>query len=288
MTVSRVHISVWFAASLVGCHPRPERMASHADVSSGAERQPIRIATFNLQNCGPTKVGRSEDLAVYVSAIRRYEIVAIQEIQDAAGDAARTLLAAVNNVEGPEYDMLLSDNSGRESDDRSSQERYAYFFNTEVVRALDDGLLFDDSERDLFQRDPFVGRFAIGDWDFSLVEVHTRPQAAVAEIGALHEVVTWARVEYRDDDVIVVGDFNAACDYASPEKLDALDLRGSQYLWIVPDGADTNVSPRACAYDRILTTTSAGMRFTGTWGVDRGTGSVSDHYPVWAAFKVSR
>ncbi len=285
----RLHtLSLWFAASLVGCHPRPGHMVTYATVSSGAESQSIRIATFNLQNCGPTKVSRPHDLAVYVSAIRRYEIVAIQEIQDAAGEAARTLLAALNDVDGPDYDMLLSDNSGRESDDRSSQERYAYFFNTEVVRALNDGVLFDDSEHDRFQREPFVGRFAVGDWDFSLVEVHTRPQAAVAEIGALHEVVTWARVAYRDDDVIMVGDFNASCDYASPKKLDALDLRGGQYLWIVPDAADTNVSPRACAYDRIVATTSAGMHFTGKWGVDRETGSVSDHHPVWAAFKVSR
>lgn len=260
------------------------RNGAVVDVDGGAATT-IRIATFNLENFGPTKAGRAEDVAIYVAAIRRYDVVAVQEIQNKTGAAARALLAAVNNVDGPTYEMLLSDNAGREPDDQTSQERYAYFFNTQTVASLGPGELFDDSAHDSFQREPFLGRFRAGSMDFTLAQVHTRPQSALEEMGALDSVIAWARNAYGDQEVIALGDFNASCDYASTEELDRLALRGPGYQWIVPDDADTNVSARACAYDRIVATTAAGVRFTGAWGVDTATGTVSDHYPVWAEIR---
>lgn len=220
-----------------------------------------------------------------MAAIRCYDLIAVQEIQNKTGEAARNLLAAVNAEAGPEYAMLLSDSTGLQDDDLSSQERYAYFFGKDRVRALNEGVVYDDRASDLFQREPFVARFDVDGWDFSLVEVHTQPKAGVAEIGALHEVITWVRSAYQDDDVIAVGDFNASCDYASSSELDALALRGDGYAWIVGDDADTNVASRACAYDRIVTTVACAGHFTGVWGVDMAPGDVSDHYPVWAEFR---
>jgi endonuclease/exonuclease/phosphatase family metal-dependent hydrolase len=221
-----------------------------------------------------------------VEAIRRYDLVATQEIQNETGDAALELLRAINEGDGPDYEMLLSGSSGHQADDPSGQERYAYFYNKEVIRSLAGAQLYEDSSS-AFSRTPFVGRFAAGDWDFTLVEVHTQPTAAVAEIGALHQVVAWARATYRDDDVIALGDFNGACGHATPADLDTLSLRKTGYMWIVPDDADTNTSAKVCAYDRIVVTSAAGKQYAGRWGVDHETRDVSDHYPVWAEFSIA-
>ncbi|HVJ21723.1 MAG TPA: hypothetical protein VM686_40240, partial [Polyangiaceae bacterium] len=69
-------------------------------------------------------------------------------------------------------------------------------------------------------------------------------------------------------------------------QLDALSLRGSDYQWLVPDDADTNVATTECAYDRIVITTSTSANAVGTWGVDRAftDDGISDHWPVWAEF----
>lgn len=129
---------------------------------------------------------------------------------------------------------------------------------------------------------------AKGGFSFVVVDVHTRPDSAVAEIGALDEVVDWAKGVFgNEDDFLVVGDFNAGCSYASTAQLDGLELRGGDYFWIVPDSSDSNVATgSACAYDRIVTTAAAQAQYAGSWGVDRAftDSAVSDHWPVWAEF----
>jgi endonuclease/exonuclease/phosphatase family metal-dependent hydrolase len=112
----------------------------------------------------------------------------------------------------------------------------------------------------------------------------------VAEIGALEHVFGWARQRYRgEDDFIALGDFNAGCDYASPDALDALAISRPGHKWIVPHDADTNLAASRCAYDRIVITEAAVADWTGRWGVDRAfeEKKVSDHWPVWASFRTS-
>ena len=86
-----------------------------------------------------------------------------------------------------------------------------------------------------------------------MINVHMPPMRAVEEIGALHHVVEWARERYPDeDDFIVLGDFNAGCTYASEDELRGLEISGTDYVWIVPNSADTNLGELPCAYDRIV------------------------------------
>ena len=125
-----------------------------------------------------------------------------------------------------------------------------------------------------------------------LVSIHTAPDRAIQEIAALHQVVESARATYpNEDDFIVLGDFNADCDYADEAILDRLMLGKDPYQWIVPHDADTNLSmSSACAYDRIVITEGTAGDYTGEWGIDRSftDKSISDHWPVWAKFHVGR
>jgi len=248
----------------------------------------VRIATFNIQNFGPTKLSRPEVMAELVEIVRGYPFVAVQEISDVNQKVPFGFLEMINS-DGASYEMLLSPRSGLESDDKTYQEQYAFYYDATVISAQSEGQLYDDSPNDFFVREPYVARFEVldGGFTFVAITVHTQPDGAVAEIGHLEDVVNWAKDEFPDeDDFIVLGDLNAGCSYASPAELDALELRTSDYVWIVPDGADTNLAMSMCAYDRVILTASTSTNYAGAWGVDASFTStmVSDHWPVWAEF----
>lgn len=262
-------------------------------VVTGTTIGTMRIATFNIQNLGPTKAGKLEIMDQLAAIIRTYDVVAVQEVTDISGGAPQMLLDRINATDPP-YVMSLSPRTGVQPDDKTYQEQYAFYFNSSTIAALDEGWLVDDAAQDAFQREPFVQRFhaTAGNFTFVLVTVHTQPDAAVSETGALEDVVQVALTTYPgEDDVVVLGDFNVSCSYASPAELDALDLRSSFYTWIVPDDADTTLSDRThCAYDRIVITQGALEDYTSQWGVHQAftDKAVSDHWPVWAEFFVGR
>lgn len=64
-------------------------------VENGDETPPhsdsVKIASFNIQIFGQTKAGKPEVMDILAQIIRRYDIVAIQEIRDAAETAIITL-----------------------------------------------------------------------------------------------------------------------------------------------------------------------------------------------------
>ncbi|MCZ6604737.1 MAG: hypothetical protein O7A03_06295 [Alphaproteobacteria bacterium] len=105
--------------------------------------------------------------------------------------------------------------------------------------------------------------------------------------GALYTVYQDVQKRYpREHRHLILGDFNAGCDYATPAQLDALEIRGAGFHWIVPDTADTNVNPnRACAYDRLVANSALFSHFK-LWGIaDWFTNKkLSDHWPVWVTF----
>ncbi len=255
----------------------------------------MTIASFNIQVFGSAKAGKAGVMDVLAAIVRRYDIVAVQEIKDISGETPLAFLDLINSKEGSHYGVLLSDRTGKEFDDTSSQEQYAYYFNMDTVRVIGEDVLFDDSASDLFQREPYLARFraAHGSFTFVLLNMHTKPDPVVTaeEIDAMHDVIAWAKTVYdEEDDFIIAGDLNASCSAASPEELDSLPIRGAEYMWIVPDDADTSVADSQCAYDRIIITADTEENYTGSWGVDNSftDDDVSDHWPVWAEFHTGK
>ncbi|MEP2024549.1 MAG: endonuclease/exonuclease/phosphatase family protein [Reichenbachiella sp.] len=267
-------------------------VSNQIDQSQSQDESTITIATFNIQIFGKTKSAKELVMDTLAMIIRSYDIVAVQEIKNKPNKVPTLFLNKINE-NGAKYAMVLSERTGMQADDKSSQEQYAYYYNTETIKSLDEGVLYDDSSNDFFQREPFLAGFSAieGSFTFVLSSIHTRPSEAKKEIAALHDVVNWAKNKYPDeDDFITLGDFNASCSYASPEDLDQMELRGAAYQWIVPDDADTNLASKVCAYDRIVITTGVTSDFTGQWGVDNAFTSkvVSDHFPVWAEFYTNK
>lgn len=200
--------------------------ASEGDTSG----EPIRIASFNIKVFGQKKVGKADVMRVLSDIVRKYDIVAVQEIKDRKGEVPGLFLAAINDGTNA-YGVLVSDRTGKEDDDKHSREQYAYYYRTSTIAVLDEGVLYDDSQSDHFQREPFVVRFATksGNFTFAMITIHTRPESAISEIGALGKVVEWSRQRYAgEDDYIVLRDFNAGCRYASEEEIELIrpPLRG--------------------------------------------------------------
>ena len=55
--------------------------------------------------------------------------------------------------------MSLSQRSGLQEDDKSSQEQYIFYYNTTVFSEIGQGELYNDSEHDYFQREPYRASF---------------------------------------------------------------------------------------------------------------------------------
>ena len=250
-----------------------------------------RIATFNIKVFGKTKMGKPDVVTQLVDTVLQYDLVAIQEIKDIDETVPYNFLAELNNASGNFWNMSLSVRSGTQADDQSSQEQYAYYYNHSVFREIGEGELYNDSANDYFQREPYRAQFELlnasgnsSGFDFTLFTIHTKPASALAEIDALHEVIqSYQENDSTETDVILLGDLNADCSYASAQELWQSPLRQPQYNWLVNDIADTTVSSTDCAYDRIITLDDLNGRLVGSWGIDTSitNTSVSDHYPVW-------
>lgn len=248
-----------------------------------------RIATFNIKVFGETKMGKSDVVSELVNITLRYDMVVVQEIKDLDQTVPYDFLDAINNGSNESYAMALSERSGQQEDDQGGQEQYAIYYRTSRFE-LDSAWLHNDSELDEFQREPFISNFNLLSKngtvieDLTFITVHTKPAYAVNETASLHNVVETLKENSTESDIILLGDFNADCSYASTYELNQLEIRSPEYLWVVPDSADTTFSENThCAYDRIVLTSDVDDRFFGRWGVDRdmSDSDVSDHFPVW-------
>ena len=57
--------------------------------------------------------------------------------------------------------------------------------------------------------------------------------------------------QWRTDNILIMGDLNADCSYASKKARDGLTLRTDhKFIWLIADDVDTTVGSSDCAYDR--------------------------------------
>ncbi len=262
----------------------------------------VRIGSFNIKVFGKKKMSNETVIKELVGIFHDYDFVAVQEIKDIDEEVPFLFLDKLNEKflnssnASHQWDIVLSERSGKQEDDLNSQEQYAFYFKPTVFKLLKEGVLFDDEENDLFQREPFLAKFMILDkngietgTDLVFVNIHTKPTLAVEEMQALDDVLLWAKSNYsEDDDYVILGDLNADCSYASYSEITSLPIHSENYTWIIPDNADTTVGESRCAYDRIITSSDLDGRLTGDWGIHQEISgpSVSDHKPIW--FEVMR
>jgi endonuclease/exonuclease/phosphatase family metal-dependent hydrolase len=236
------------------------------------------IGSFNVQIYGQSKSSNEFVMDALGDIIDDYDLLGFQEIRD----SSQTAFPKLMREELPAYNYRVSDRLGR----TSSKEQYAFIYNPKTV-TLDDVFVYDD-KNDVFEREPFIGRFSAENYSFSIILIHVKPTDAQQEIKYLAEVVNFTRNYYQDNDVFLMGDLNADCSYYEPGTY------LNNYVW-VGDDLDTTTSATHCAYDRIITYEE--NQFIIGSGVDRFdldeanneedlVKAISDHYPVYVELKI--
>ncbi len=259
------------------------------------ENDQITIASFHIQEFDKTKSDARDVIHLLAAILTRFDVVAIQGINDPTGIAIRRLEYVVD-ARLQDYGCIIGPRLGR----TSVKQQYAFLFNTATM-AVGEFYTFNDMSHDHFHREPFVAQFKTqkGNFDFVLINIHTEPDAATEEINALPIVLKEAQHRFPiEKDFIVLGDLNADCTYFTEDD-GTSPLKSSDYQWLITNDMDTYLPVPSCTYDRIIVTAAtAGEDFTGKSGVfrfERAFGlsmdkarEVSDHYPVFSVFYVNK
>lgn len=309
-TKPKILFAILFLITFTGCSPEGmevlELIESKAYAGNGVESKAlaannsdtITIASFNIKWLSKNKIKDDFKGGIITETVSKFDIVAIQEIRDTSDVTMDTLEKKLADL-GKDYDYIIGPLLPTDS---TYRERYAFIFNTATIEKLSDGYTYPDSNDD-FAREPLSAHFKAknGNFDFVIVNIHTKPANADPEISDLPDAIAAAIQKFNEPDIITVGDYNADCarggEYYEESKLKTV-FPDTDYIIIIPNSADTNLASTDCTYDRIIVTKSTSEDYKGTWGVYRfdtihsltyeDAKKVSDHYPVWAAFHTNQ
>lgn len=251
----------------------------------------IRIASFNIQVFGQSKLEKPRVMQVLAEVVRRFDVVAIQEVRSKAPDVLPRFVDLVNSG-GRHYDYVIGERLGR----TSSKEQYSFVFDTASIEIDHSAIYTLDDPDDLLHREPMVAAFRVRGpppeeaFTFTLINIHTDPDEVDIELNALDDVYRAVVADGRgEDDVILLGDLNV-----DEEHLGELGQVAGIY-WAI-SGVPTNTRGTK-SYDNILFHRASTVEFTGRAGVfdlmsefqlsTTEALEVSDHLPIWAEFSVT-
>ncbi|CAH2316509.1 Deoxyribonuclease I [Pelobates cultripes] len=256
----------------------------------------FKIAAFNIERFDSPKVEDTTVLNLLIQILRRYELIAVQEVMNSNDSAIKRLVQELNLATGLPYNLLISDHLGR----GSYREKYVYIYREDILKPTewyhyDDGC--ENCGTDSFLREPFVARFTSLTTelkDFVLATIHTSPDYAMLEVDALYDVWEDAKQRLRTENILILGDFNSDCSYVSSRHWPMIRLRQDKNLqWLIGEGADTTVSTNNnCAYDRFVVSgtglknavipgTARPFNLQVEYGLTYAEAkAASDHYPI--------
>jgi endonuclease/exonuclease/phosphatase family metal-dependent hydrolase len=255
---------------------------------SGKPTDSILVASFNIQVFGEAKLAKPQVVDVLTRVVRRFDIVAVQEVRAKSDSVVPTFVNAIN-ADGSRYQYVIGPRLGR----TSSKEQYTFIYDSTRIEVDPSSVATLPNPGDKLHRPPLRARFRVrtnppeAGFSFWLVDIHTDPDEVPQEVDALADAfVSMRSVIPDEDDVILLGDLNAG----PPQFGRIKQIPGIG--WAV-SGTTTNTR-RSKTYDNLIFDRTATTEYTGRWGVldlqetfglplDKAL-EVSDHNPVWAAF----
>ncbi|QDT25737.1 Endonuclease/Exonuclease/phosphatase family protein [Gimesia panareensis] len=253
--------------------------------------QTIRIASFNIQVFGVSKMSKPQVPQILARIIQQFDVVAIQEIRAQDQSFLDDFLNIVNTGDH-RYAYIVGARQGR----TASKEQYAYFYNTDRIRVNEKWTYTVIDKYDKLHRPPYVAHFQTlspsseNPFSFTLINIHTDPDETDQELNVLDDVYrVVANDGSQEDDVILLGDLNV-----DDQHLGELG-RVADLMWTVSKTpTNTRLSKQ---YDNILFSQHRSQEFTGISGVydfktrfklsEKEALTVSDHLPVWAEFQIT-
>ncbi len=274
----------------------PQAAYGHPSARLPFDSRSLVIGTFNIQTFGRAKLGNSSVQEIIVEMIRRFDLIAIQELRSTEQSIIPMLVESLN-AKGMEFGFWVGERQG----ETISKEQYVYIYDTKKLRLISEP--FITRTRTPMHRPPLAAWFQVITLPpnqastFCLLNVHTDPDQVKPsnrsqnELLAIREAVGYARASLPlEDDFIVLGDFNAPTEFMA-----------SEYPWfergnyVVRENWVTNVRENR-NYDNIVFDQQATTEWDGRGGVFNfrrefnlsleDALSVSDHFPVWATFSI--
>ena len=226
------------------------------------------IGNWNLEIFGDKKASDPSLMNEYSDVINHYDIIFLQEIRDQDASSFIKLCGML-----PDYECNISSRAGRSS----SKEQYGivYLKKFTLNRIID----YNFNMSGVWERPPIRADFSIGNYSFTVYNIHTKPNETVKELRSLETLVD---SEGTQGNVLVLGDLNADCSYYDPYYENVF----STWNWIIKSTDDTTTGASDCAYDRILLNSNMYSEFV-DYGIyqDNIGEQVSDHYPVWVRLR---
>ena len=264
----------------------------------GAE---IKIASWNIENFGPTKAGlnngkheNNNTIGKIAEIIKegKFDLVAIQEVEDKDGGNLRKL----RKILGKGWNYVHSETTGG--------EQYAMFFNSNKLkphRLKAEGMMHiydvDEPERPAqMKRFPGYCRFESkdGGFDFTIITCHNRTwgEGAKEDAGYLYDVYKGVKRKLgaEDNDIILLGDFNIK-EKDEEKYKDHFDELKKDFLNAIVVTTDTMLSKsNSSTLDNIFYLKDQDLKLTDFLKKSDkppfDDEMISDHYPVWATFEI--
>ncbi|XP_061837310.1 deoxyribonuclease-1-like isoform X2 [Nerophis lumbriciformis] len=224
----------------------------------------MKIAAFNIQRFGLTKVSNPDVLSALVKIVSRYDIIVILEVVDVSGTAVELFVKELNRANASHhYAQQLSSRLGR----NRYKEQFLFLYRDDVVDLVDCYQYEDNQECDMdaFAREPYILHFKPHNTvkgiagltmlkDIVLIPVRTTQWDTEKELDELYDVFLAVKAKWKTDNVMILGDFNADGKFVTHKGMKELRIRSDKnFHWLIGDDVDTTSNTaNTHTYDRIV------------------------------------
>lgn len=261
----------------------------------------MKIASFNVQRFGLSKISDPNVLSTLIKIVSRYDIIVILEVVDVSGASVERFLTELNRVNTKHhYTLRISTRLGR----TRYKEQFLFLYRDDSV-CLVGSYQYEDTQagdEDVFAREPYILRFrsmATVLKDLVLIPVHTKPDDSVRELDELYDVFLAVKRKWKTDNIMILGDFNADGGYVSSRSMQTIRIRSDRnFHWLIRDDVDTTANTgNEHTYDRIVVygddmldaivpNSAQPFNFQKAFNLTEEMAlDVSDHYPVEVELK---
>jgi hypothetical protein len=276
--------------SATGDPSAPGSPGARAASSLPPSQRTIRIVSVNFGPLDQAKLARQQVAGTLVQVIRRFDVVALQDVQ-ARDQGPLVQLVEQVNAQGRHYDFAVPPRVGRDP----VRQYNAFVFDGDRVEIDRATIVSVDERSGQFRHAPLAAAFrARGPaeseaFTFALVNVSTPSDRVEEELGSLLQLFRAVRRDRPDeDDVILLGTLGADDAHLGP-------LQEVPNATCAISGVPTTTRANRLV-DNILFDRRATVEFAHRSGVldlrrefnltPQEELQVSDHLPVWAEFSV--
>ena len=248
------------------------------------------IASFNILRLGAAK----KDMVQTAKILKGFDIVGLVEVINR--DGVEELVDELNKQSDEKWDYHISPFGVGSS---KYKEYFAYVYKKDKVKFIKSEGFYKNGKSSLL-REPYGATFQIGNFDFTLVLVHTiygnNESQRKAENFKMVDVYNYFQDrDEKENDIFIAGDFNL---YALDESFKPLYKHSDKITYAIDPAIKTTIGAkgRANSYDNFFFSQKYSQEFTGSSGALDFSGDnpklmreiISDHIPIFIVVETSK